>query len=553
MTGPRIRILVVDDDDGGRYLKTHILRKAGYAIVEAASGRAALEQCRDTAPDLVLLDVVLPDVSGIEICRQIKATHPGIPVLQTSAAITTAHDRALSLVGGADAFLIEPIEPEELIATAKALLRMRAAEHALRSLNETLEQTVAQRTKDLTDAYLRLELETGQRRKTEEVLWHTQKLDAVGQLTGGIAHDFNNLLAVIVASLEMIQTAFNNSGELPRGRILRLLKTAETATTRGAKLTKQLLTFARRSTLRPEILTLDEAIVACEPFLRRALGEAISLRMTFEPGLWRSRIDPVQFEAALLNLVVNARDAMPGGGELHIVGGNVTIDALGAGKTGDLSVGDYVCLRISDTGTGMDPDVARRAFEPFFTTKEVGKGTGLGLSQVYGFVKQSEGHITIDSEQGHGTSFLIYLPRCEAAAAAISEKSADSTELAPTGTETVLVVEDNPDVRELATATISALGYRVLEASNGPAALDILEREDSIDLLFSDVVLPDGMNGFELVHKARALRNGLRALMTSGYANIQHAGTVRPDVPLLLKPYRRDELAERIRLALDHA
>ncbi len=552
MSDTRTRILVVDDDDGGRYLKTHILRKSGYAVIEAASGGAALEQCRDSNPDLVLLDVVLPDVSGIEICREIKATYPGIPVLQTSAAITSAHDRALSLVGGADAFLIEPIEPEELVATAKALLRMRAAEQALRRLNENLEHAVAERTRELTDAYVRLEVESAERRKAEEMLWHTQKLDAVGQLTGGIAHDFNNLLAVIVASLEMIHTALGSPQEIPRTKILRLVKTAEAATDRGARLTKQLLAFARRSTLRPEVVMLDDAIVSCEPFLRRALGETVTFRMTFEPGLWSCRVDPVQFEAALLNLIVNARDAMPTGGELEIATGNVTIDATAAQRLDGLLAGDHVWLRISDTGTGMDPDVAQRAFEPFFTTKEVGRGTGLGLSQVYGFVKQSEGHVAIETEQGRGTSFLLYLPRCEEQATAADAPHVNG-EAAPTGTETVLVVEDNPDVRELATATISDLGYRVLSAPNGPAALDILRQEISIDLLFSDVVLPDGMNGFELVHKARAMRRGLRALMTSGYANIHRPDSDRPDVPLLLKPYRRDELAERIRLALDRA
>jgi signal transduction histidine kinase len=552
MSKVRTRILVVDDDDAGRYLKAHILRKSGYAVFEAASGQAALQQCRDTAPDLVLLDVILPDVSGIEICRQIKASYTGVPVLQTSAAITSAHDRALSLAGGADAFLIEPIEPEELVATAKALLRMRTAEQALRRMNENLEAVVAERTQELTDAYLRLEVESAERRKAEEVLWHTQKLDAVGQLTGGIAHDFNNLLAVIVASLEMIHTALGSQQEVPRTKILRLLKTAEAATDRGAKLTRQLLAFARRSTLRPEVVTLDEAIVACEPFLRRALGEAITFRMTFEPGLWPCRIDPVQFEAALLNLIVNARDAMPDGGDLEIATGNLPADAAASHRAAGLSPGDHVCLRITDTGAGMDPDVATRAFEPFFTTKEVGKGTGLGLSQVYGFVKQSEGHVTIDTRPGHGTSFLLYLPRCEDTAIA-PETYAALPETAPTGKETVLVVEDNADVRQLATATISSLGYRVLEAPNGPAALDILQQEATIDLLFSDVVLPSGMNGFELVSRARAMRSGLRALMTSGYANIHRSGSDRPDVPLLLKPYRRDELAQRIRLALDRA
>jgi CheY-like chemotaxis protein len=358
------------------------------------------------------------------------------------------------------------------------------------------------------------------------------------------------LLAVIVGSLEMIHGALQNQHEFPRAKILRLLKTAETATERGAKLTRQLLAFARRGTLRPEIVVLDEVIVACEPFLRRALGEAITFRLSFEPGLWPCRIDPVQFEAAVLNLVVNARDAMPDGGNLEIATGNVTVEAATARRTVGLSAGDYVCIRISDTGLGMDAAVATRAFEPFFTTKAVGKGTGLGLSQVYGFVKQSEGHVTVDSKLGRGTTFTLYLPRCEEIAVT-QDAQPDRVEPAPTGTETVLVVEDNTEVRELATAAISDLGYRVLAAANGPAALDILQHESRIDLLFSDVVLPDGMNGFELVRKACSMRDGLRALMTSGYANIHRPGTDRPDVPLLLKPYRRDQLAERIRMALD--
>ncbi len=549
MTEPREHVLVVDDDDGGRYLKAHILRKHGYRITEAANGASAIALCRTTEPDLILLDVILPDVNGLEICRQLKAEFPSLPVLQTSAAIISAHDRALSLAGGADAFLVEPIEPEELLATANALLRMHAAEQALRRMNETLEQAVAERTHELTEAYRRLEVATAERQKAEQVLWHTQKLDALGQLTGGIAHDFNNLLAVLVASLEMVRSAMSQQ-DLPRARVLRLLKTADAATERATKLTRQLMTFASRRTLQPQVVKVDAAISGCEPFLRRALGEAISFRLSLGAGLWPCRIDPVQFEAAILNLVVNARDAMPDGGELAIAVDNRTIDRVVLQRSGPLAVGDYVCIRIADTGTGMDADVADRAFEPFFTTKAVGRGTGLGLSQVYGFVRQSGGQIALETAPGQGTTFVLYLPRCAptGAIAAVLQAAPDT---APTGTETVLIVEDNPDVRELATATISGLGYRVLEASNGPTALDILQHEPGIDLLFSDVVLPDGMNGFELVLKARAMRNGLRALMTSGYANIHRPSNERPDVPLLLKPYRRDELAERIRSVLD--
>ena len=552
MSHTKANILVVDDDDGGRYLKTRVLRKHGFNVTEAATGMAAIEQCCAGAPDLVLLDVMLPDVNGIEVSRRIKATNPGIAVLQTSAAVTGSHDRAAALDGGADGFLVEPIEPEELLATAQALLRLRGAEQALRRMNESLELLVAERTRELTDANRQLEIESAERRKAEEVLWHAQKMDAVGQLTGGIAHDFNNLLAVIVGSIEMIQAAFENGGELPRAKILRLLKASETATGRATKLTQQLLAFARRSTFTLDTVSLDEVLVACEPFLRRALGEANVLDLNFDPDLWSTRIDTSQFEAAILNLVVNARDAMPLGGKLEIATGNVTLDATQARHSPDLTPGCYVLVRITDTGTGMDPDVAARAFEPFFTTKEVGKGTGLGLSQVYGFIKQSGGHVMIDTAPGTGTTFRLYVPRCDATPR-IGDGDSREPRATPVGHETILVVEDNAEVLELAVTTISDLGYRVLTAPDGPSALDIVRGDEPIDLLFSDVVMPGGINGFELISEARAIRCGLKALVTSGYANVHRPGTNRPDVPLLLKPYRRGDLAQCIRVALDRA
>ena len=429
---------------------------------------------------------------------------------------------------------------------------MRGAEQDLRQLNESLELQVAERTRALTEANRRLQVEIEERRKTEEVLWHTQKLEVIGQLTGGIAHDFNNLLAVIVGSMEMIRSAFEAGGDLPRAKIMRLLKASESATGRATKLTQQLLAFARRSTFTLDIVTLDEVLVACEPFLRRALGDESTLDLQFEPDLWSCRIDAAQFEAAILNLVVNARDAMPGGGRLEITTGNVVVDAAEARRSPDLTAGDYVLVGITDTGTGMDANVAAHIFEPFFTTKEVGKGTGLGLSQVYGFIKQSGGHVVIDSELGVGTTFRLYLPRCEDPRQA-SDVLDTTTDVTPTGHETVLVVEDNAEVLELAVATISDLGYRVLTAANGPQALKIVQSDEPIDLLFSDIVMPGGMNGFELISRARAIRGGLKALVTSGYANVHRPGTDRPDVPLLLKPYRRGDLAHYVRMALDRA
>ena len=298
------------------------------------------------------------------------------------------------------------------------------------------------------------------------------------------------------------------------------------------------------------MVTLDEVIVGCEPFLRRALGEAITLKLSFEPGLWPNRIDAAQFESTMLNLAVNARDAMPSGGQLEIATSNVEIDAAQAQRTDGLVPGSFVMVRVADTGTGMAPDVAAHAFEPFFTTKDVGKGTGLGLSQVYGFIRQSGGHISIDTKVGHGTVFLLYLPRCEQPPAIIPAEGAEKN-VPPTGNETILVVEDNPEVLELAASTISGLGYRVLTAVDGPSALGIITTEQEIDLLISDIVMPGGMNGFELISQARAVRGKLKALATSGYANVHRPGSARPDVPLLLKPYHLADLAKCVRMALD--
>jgi len=549
MNGSATRILVVDDSDAGRYFKAHVLRKQHYDVIEAADGMAARQQCRDHAPDLVLLDVRLPDADGAELCHEIKSNFPGIVVLQTSAAVTTAQDRAVALQGGADAFLIEPIEPEELLASVQALLRLRGAELEVRQMNDRLESLVAERTRELAEANRRLEIESQERRKAEEVLWHTQKLEVIGQLTGGIAHDFNNLLAVIVGSVEIVRAALQADAEVPRGRMLRILGTTEKATDRAAKLTRQLLAFARRGSLRAEIVNLDELIVAAEPFLRRALGETVALKVSFVPDLWASKIDPVQFEAAMLNLIVNAADAIESDGEVTISTSNVTLDAGAASKV-RMTAGDYVCVDVTDTGGGMLQEVAARAFEPFFTTKAVGKGTGLGLSQVYGFVKQSGGHVTLDTEPGRGTTFRLYLPRSSALQLAPEVQTA-ATGPAPTGTETVLVVEDNSEVLQLAIATIGDLGYRVLSACDGSQALAIIEHGEHVDLLFSDVVLPGGINGFDLVRRARDKRHGLKALVTSGYANVQRPDSDLPDVPLLPKPYRRAELALGIRHALD--
>jgi signal transduction histidine kinase len=542
------RILIVDDDEAARYVKSRLLRRQGYAVSEASLGRDALALAAAEEPHLTLLDVKLPDLSGIEVCRQIKSRFPHIIVLQTSAAFTGVADRTRALDGGADSYLVEPIEPDELIATVNALLRLRNAEQEARRINHNLEQLVAERTRELADANRRLAEEMADRRQAEAALWHTQKLDLIGQLTGGVAHDFNNLLMVISGNLELVHEAFDGSAKLSsarRAQLRQLLDSAEAATEHAAKITQQLLAFAQRSTFTPETVRVTDLLAVSEGFLRRAAGEAIEVGFVCASDLWYCRVDPVQLEAAILNLVVNARDAMAQGGKLHVQSANVSVATASSEVERGVLAGDYVRIVASDTGQGMTPEVVDRVFEPFFTTKEVGKGSGLGLSQVYGFVKQSNGHILIDSTPGEGTTVTLYLPR---AASADQPAAADARPDAATGgNETVLIVDDNMEVREVMAVIVESLGYQVLTAGDAAGALEVIRSHRNIDLLVSDIVMSGGVNGFELAEQARALRPGLPVLLMSGYP----AGSVETcNFPILHKPYRREQLAKHIRAAL---
>jgi signal transduction histidine kinase len=544
------KILVVDDDDAGRYVKTRILRNKGYVVSETALGQVAIEQAAAEHPDLILLDVMLPDISGIEACRRIKTEFPGIMVLQTSAAFTRPQDRTTALDGGADSFLVEPIDPDELLAAVNALLRVRRAERDLRRLNETLETQVTERTRELGEANAHLAQEVAERHKAEQALWHSQKLEAVGQLTGGVAHDFNNLLTVISGNLELVREALNGGRALNPTRLLRLIKSAQTAADRGALVTQQLLAFARRSMLRAETVDLAVLISAFSGFLQRALGEATRLEMRFAPELWSCRIDPVQFESAILNLAVNARDAMSGTGQVTVEAINALVGDERRIDSAELAAGAYVCVRVTDSGSGMSPEVAARAFEPFFTTKDIGKGSGLGLSQVYGFVKQSGGHVVIETTPGTGTTVSLYLPRSEPASEAPRDPGTE-TFGSGLGHETILVVEDNPEVRDVAVAMIGELGYRVLVAHDAASALELIRGGAPIDLLFTDVVMPGGMSGIDLARAAQRLRRPLRAILTSGHAGKIGTDGAGAEFEIIFKPYQRLDLARKLRANLD--
>jgi PAS domain S-box-containing protein len=382
-------------------------------------------------------------------------------------------------------------------------------------------------------------------RRTEEQLRQAQKMEAVGQLTGGIAHDFNNLLTGVIGSLDLMHK------RIAQGRFADVERYATLATTsanRAAALTHRLLAFARRQPLDPKPVDVNQLVHSIEELLRRTIGETIQLEIVAAGGLWGTFCDPHQLESALLNLVINSRDAMPNGGKLTIETANAHLDNFYTAELREVVPGQYVCLSVTDTGVGMTPAVRARAFDPFFTTKPIGQGTGLGLSMIYGFARQSEGHVRIYSEVGQGTTVKLYLPRYRGAVEEVAAAAtADAASKAQTG-ETVLVIEDEASVRELVIEVLHDLGYRALEAGDGPSGLRILQSSERIDLLVSDIGLP-GMNGRQVADAAREQRPDLKVLFITGYAeNAAMAnGFLAPGMEMVTKPFAVDALAARIR------
>lgn len=382
-------------------------------------------------------------------------------------------------------------------------------------------------TRDLTE-----------KRAAEGQLRQAQKMEAVGQLTGGVAHDFNNLLTAIIGNLEMLD------GLLPAGGpCRRYAEGALRAASRGAQLTQQLLTFSRREETQPQIASVNELLRETLMLCQRTVGEGIDVELRLQNDSWPCCIDPAQFAAAVLNLAANARDAMNRSGRLTLRTENVT---AGGAYPADLAAGDYVVLSVSDTGCGMSVDVLERAFEPFYTTKEVGRGTGLGLSQVYGFAKQSGGVARIESKVGKGTTVRIFLPRASGRPVVNVAPTEDLSGVVPDAA-TILVVEDDIDVREMIVGILSDLGYQTLVATTGPEALAILKQGNSIDLLFTDIVMPGGMSGTELARQASRLRPGLKFLLSSGYAREEsQARRMRVEFPFIAKPYRPSALGRKL-------
>ncbi len=383
-----------------------------------------------------------------------------------------------------------------------------------------------------------------ERKRAEEALHHVQKLDALGKLTGGIAHDFNNLLTIILGYIQLM------GRELEDGKLLNFATHVEAAAQRGAALTKRLLAFGRRQALEPKIIDLNELVLGLTDMLARTIGTDIEIKTATLPGLHETLADPAEVENVILNLVINARDAMPEGGTLFIETANVRLDEDDAALHGEVTPGDYVMVAVTDTGVGMPADVAGRAFDPFFTTKDMASGSGLGLSMVYGFCRQSGGHAVIESAVGAGTTIRIYLPD---AAGDGSGRGAAGDGAWPQ--KTVLVVEDDPAMRGFAVTTLIGLGYQVLEAADAEVAASVLESNGKIDLLFTDIMLPDGADGRELAASATARHPAIRVLYATGRAAEENSGQrPKPDgVRLLYKPYRGTDLATNIGQLLEGA
>ncbi|WP_420381734.1 response regulator [Novosphingobium sp.] len=447
---------------------------------------------------------------------------------------TYAHEQMAVAIASQAAIAIDNAR---LFDAAQREINQRSvAQAALRDLNASLEERIA--------------AAVAEREEVEEVLRQAQKMEAVGQLTGGIAHDFNNLLTVITGNMDMALRMLGD--EDANHRLRRAIGNALKGADRAAGLTQRLLAFSRRQPLAPQPLDADRLIAGMSELLKRTLGETVQLETVTAPGLWRVEADTNQLESALLNLAVNARDAMPGGGKLTIETANAWLDQAYADAIAEVAPGSYVVIAVSDTGSGMPRDVVARVFEPFFTTKEVGKGTGLGLSMVYGFVKQSGGHVKVYSEEGEGTTVKIYLPRLVGEVVLADDEAAIADPHDGHG-ETIFVVEDDDDVRVYTVEILRELGYSVLEAPDGPTALRTIERADiAIDLLLTDVVMPM-MSGRELAEAAHLIRPQLKVLYTSGYTRnaIVHGGRLDPGVEMIPKPFTYQALSEKVRDVLD--
>jgi len=526
----RCSVLLIDDESFAQDIISHGLKGcAGHQLMYESSPERAVDVAREIDATVVLVDLRMPGgLDGFAVIARLRA-HPDthdIPVILLSSE-DDPDIKAKAFAVGASDYMVKWPDPRELVARVRhhsgACIARRERDQAFASLRRSQEELAA----------------------SQSALQQAQKMEAIGQLTGGVAHDFNNVLQIIGGNLQLLKLV-GSLNEAARTRVEMALSGVE----RGAKLAAHLLAFARRQPLQSVVIDPGHLLREMDDMARRVLGASTLVRTEIAHGLGTTMIDPNQLNNVLLNLVINARDAMPDGGTLTIRGANID---HGDDVPPEVPHGDYVMLEIADTGKGMPPDVLQRAFEPFFTTKPTGQGTGLGLSMAYGFVKQSGGEIVLHSEQGKGSSVRIYLPRSGSAPVA-SDEQLSPAPLAG-GLETILVVEDEADVRSSTCGILSVLGYEVLEAGSAAEAAEIVEGGRHIDLVFTDVIMPGPVSSLQLREIVRHHLPDCEVLFTSGYAEgvLAHEGKLDSSVHLLQKPYHPDALSARIRHLLRRA
>ena len=538
-----VNILLVDDQPAKLLSYEVILQQLGENLIKAGSAREALAHLLKNEVAVILVDVCMPDQDGFELAAMIRE-HPRFretAIIFVSAIAMTDLDRLRGYACGAVDYVPVPVDPNLLRAKVRVFAELHRKTRQLERLNIELERRVAERTVELAAANAELERRVAERtREREEALAQVhemQKLESLGQVTGGLAHDFNNLLAAIMGNLELLAKRLPDDP-----RLFRLVAGARDGAERGATLTKRLLAFARRQELQPEIVDVPALVGGMTDMLRRSLGPAIQINTDFQKQVGSVQVDPNQLELALLNLALNARDAMP-------IGGNLLIRAHAATVTGGelgLLPGDYACVMVADTGTGMDEVTLRRATEPFFTTKGIGRGTGLGLSMVHGLAAQSGGAMRISSRIGCGTSVELWLPIAHGSSAPAPDSVAPS-ETPAVFSRRILVVDDDPLVLASTVAMLEDLGHLVLEADSGQPAIDLLNLTPEIDLVITDYAMP-GMTGAELARHVHALWPDMPVILATGYADLAPGTDL--NLPRLSKPYKQIELSTLIAIVL---
>ena len=552
-----VKFLIVDDLEENLLSLQALLQRDGLEFLKARSGEEALELLLKHDVALALLDVQMPGMDGFELAELMRGNERGrhIPIIFLTAGSADTQRRFRGYEAGAVDFIQKPIETDVLRGKANVFFdlnrqrrqiqaqrdALEAGARALADAAGQLETQVRERTAELEDALERLKAETAERERAEASLRQSQKMEAVGQLTGGIAHDFNNMLTGVIGSLDFMRR------RLAAGKFKdldRYLDTASASAARAASLTQRLLAFSRRQSLDPMPADINELIVSMSDLMDRAVNERIDLKLVLAPDLPAGVVDTHQLENAILNLVLNARDAMPEGGALTVETSTVDLDEAQAAARPGLSPGRYLVIAVSDTGVGMSPELIEKVFDPFFTTKPLGQGTGLGLSMVYGFARQSGGAAAIHSQVGVGTSVKLFLPTTDARPAPTTAVAGS----APRGRgERVLVIEDDPAVRMLVREVLEELHYQAVEFADPLAAAPYLASDERIDLMISDVGLP-GMSGRELAETARASRPDLPILFITGYAENAaiRAGFLGANMAMVSKPFSFEDLAAKV-------